>query len=150
MGLLSARPPLRRPQASRPGWLGGDGKRGAGTRRAARLRRPPPFGKPAAVGWKRRGDPYRYPGEPAQIIIKLLAGSDELDISPSSSFSRSYRFLRLFGSRCESALPAAVFDALPVRPSRRTLEAAEAARLDVFFATSFSPSFGRDPSPTAG
>lgn len=33
----------------------------------------------------------------------------------------------------ERALPAAVFEALPVRPSRRTLEAAEAALGDVCF-----------------
>lgn len=34
-----------------------------------------------------------------------------------------------FGARWERADPAAVFDALPVRPSRRTLEAAVAADL---------------------
>ena len=36
-------------------------------------------------------------------------------------------FLRLLGGFCERALPAAVLDALLVRPSRRTFEAAFAA-----------------------
>lgn len=37
-------------------------------------------------------------------------------------------YLPFFGARCDSALAAAVFDALLVRPSRSTLEAALAAR----------------------
>lgn len=36
-----------------------------------------------------------------------------------------------FLPRCDSALPAAVFDALDVRPSRNTWDAAAAARADV-------------------
>lgn len=38
-----------------------------------------------------------------------------------------------FGRACERALPAAVLEALLVRPSRRTFEAAEAAFLEVCF-----------------
>jgi hypothetical protein len=37
-----------------------------------------------------------------------------------------------FGARCESADPAAVFDARLVRPSRKTFDAAFAARAEVF------------------
>jgi hypothetical protein len=37
--------------------------------------------------------------------------------------------LPYLAGRCESALPAAFFDALPVRPSRSTLLAAAAADL---------------------
>jgi len=36
-----------------------------------------------------------------------------------------------FGALCESAEPAAVFDERLVRPSRKTLDAADAARADV-------------------
>lgn len=36
-----------------------------------------------------------------------------------------------FEALCESAEPAAVLESLPVLPSRKTLEAAVAARLDV-------------------
>jgi len=40
---------------------------------------------------------------------------------------------RFFFSRCERAEPAALFEALLVRPSRRVFEAAEAARGEVAF-----------------
>jgi len=36
------------------------------------------------------------------------------------------------GAACDNALPAAVFEFLPVRPSRKTFEAAFAALPDVF------------------
>ena len=52
-----------------------------------------------------------------------------------------YFFPRL-GARCESALAAAVFDALLVRPSRNTFEAALPALADVlrFLAMLFTSS----------
>lgn len=43
-----------------------------------------------------------------------------------------HRFLPDFGARCESALPAAVLAARPVRPSRSTFDAARAADALVF------------------
>lgn len=42
------------------------------------------------------------------------------------------RAVRAFGAACDNALPAAVFDGLLVRPSRKTFEAAFAARGLVF------------------
>ena len=44
-----------------------------------------------------------------------------------------YFFFRFGFSRCDKALPAAVFELLPVRLSRNTLEAALAALLEVTF-----------------
>lgn len=66
-----------------------------------------------------------------------------------------------FFGRCASALPAAVFDALPVRPSRSTLLAAAAADFPVTLPlpmpspSSVSPTGGRrtalrSPDRTAG
>lgn len=45
---------------------------------------------------------------------------------------RAYFLGARFGARCESADPAAVFDARLVRPSRKTFDAAFAARAEVF------------------
>jgi hypothetical protein len=41
-------------------------------------------------------------------------------------------YFRFFGARCDSADAAAVFDALLVRPSRSTFDAAFAAFAEVF------------------
>lgn len=58
---------------------------------------------------------------------RRLLGWSSLQRRPARSV-RSYGFLRrTFGAACESALPAAFFEAGPVRPSRRTLLAALAA-----------------------
>jgi hypothetical protein len=49
-------------------------------------------------------------------------------------------FLRLFGAACDKALPAAIFEAVLVRPSRNTFEAAFAAfGLVRRWAIAFSP-----------
>ena len=50
----------------------------------------------------------------------------------SSPGAHRFPFAPPRGARCESALPAAVFEAAPVRPSRRTLDEALAATALVF------------------
>lgn len=61
-----------------------------------------------------------------------------LDTAPEIlSREGHHLFLRFDVSRCESAEPAAVFDFLLVRPSRSTLDAADAARLPVFLPAMF-------------
>jgi hypothetical protein len=57
-----------------------------------------------------------------------------------SNIRKGYFFRRFGFSLCDSALPAAVFDFLPVRLSRRTFEAALAALLEVTFLAIISPS----------
>ena len=65
-------------------------------------------------------------------IFWVSANALKLPICSEVSMVSSYFFLVRF-SRCERALAAAVFDALLVRPSVRTLEAADAAGAEVVF-----------------
>lgn len=55
----------------------------------------------------------------------------------------------LLGARCESADAAAVFDALPLRPSRSTFEAARAAAAEVFLCFATGSSEERSTIPHA-
>lgn len=57
--------------------------------------------------------------------------ADVQNKSKTNCLALSRNYLFFLEGLCAKALPAAVFEAFPVRPSRRTLEAAVAARLDV-------------------
>ena len=54
--------------------------------------------------------------------------------SKAISLAHPKAYLAFLGALCERALPAAVLEVLPVRPSRRTLEAARAALAEVVLA----------------
>jgi hypothetical protein len=59
-------------------------------------------------------------------LISSSLGRQICSVSNRKQTGDSY-FLRLFGAACDRALPAAIFDAVLVRPSRKTFEAALAA-----------------------
>lgn len=80
--------------------------------------------KPGRSGRRGRRSNRKHP-------IELPFGFATWADRPARS-APSYFFPRPLGARWESALPAAVFEALLVRPSRSTLEAALAALGEVF------------------
>lgn len=75
-------------------------------------------------------------GDPVDLAAALVATvlADPAAARQSLPAGRRAYLPFFFGfSRCESAEPAAVFEASPVRPSRSTLDAALAAFGDVVF-----------------